>query len=388
MSNSQATYGRLVQGLPTGAPADIPDSIDGVFMSNGLAGDWDTGLGDSRDGPYINRPDEGNTRYSAIAGDASRLPYFSFGGFADQITPGFETYFAPNRQVPSPGMLGSIPSRLASADVWETLLFNPNPAAGDGHRGFGSPPDYVWLDFFTMPVVEPYAISEPFSTAGKINMNFQMVPFTYIERSTALRSALAGSRVAGIHDNAANTFKSGQKAPNGTTMAVFRHRINADETLKQFFARFESGKIFRSATEICSIDLYPIVTAENMPSGSPDQPVYAANRSGIKAWWSNRRLTGDNLREQPYTTLYQNLTTQSNTYTIHVWAQAIQKSVSSSPDEMTASDTVSGEYRVAYSIERFIDPNNPNLPDFALPSSPNTSGFYQFRVNNTKQFAP
>ncbi len=33
-----------------------------------------------------------------------------------------------------------------------------------------------------MPVVEPYPISEPLSTAGRINMNYQIVPFTYINR--------------------------------------------------------------------------------------------------------------------------------------------------------------------------------------------------------------
>jgi hypothetical protein len=94
------------------------------------------------------------------------------------------------------------------------------------------------------------------------------------------------------------------------------------------------------------------------------------------------------MREQPYTNLYQNLTTQSNTYTIHVWSQAIQKSPASPADEMTARDTISGEYRVSYSIERFLDADDPDLPDFAAAGSPSASDFYQFRVNNTKQFVP
>ncbi len=36
--------------------------------------------------------------------------------------------------------------------------------------------DYLLLDLFSMPVVEPYPISEPLSTAGRINMNYQIVP--------------------------------------------------------------------------------------------------------------------------------------------------------------------------------------------------------------------
>lgn len=387
----QDTFGKYVKDIPavvTSAfmPPDVPSSFNGVFNLQGDPGDWDTGVGNSRDGPYINKPDEGDKR---VTGDA----YFDLGGNSNFARSGLDTYFAPNRQVPSPGMLGSLPSRAKAGGPWETLLFNPNPAAGDNHRGFGAgkpngsnPPDYLFLDLFDMPIIEPYAISEPFSTAGKINMNYQLVPFTYITRSTALRAALAANRVTAVHDSFASTYK---KIPPAKSI---RHKINADETLKQFEARFAAGDIFRSAAEICSIDLYPVVTAANRNTGAADNPVYSASRSAIKTWWSSRQLTGDNVREQPYTTLYQNLTTQSNTYTIHVWAQAIQKSPSSPVDEMTSKDTVSGEYRVAYSIERFIDPENPELKkpanDFALSTSPNANGFYQFRVNNTKQFLP
>ena len=46
------------------------------------------------------------------------------------------------------------------------------------------------LDLFTMPVVEPYAISDPFSTDGKVNLNYQIMPFGYLKRSTALRAEL------------------------------------------------------------------------------------------------------------------------------------------------------------------------------------------------------
>jgi hypothetical protein len=42
-----------------------------------------------------------------------------------------------------------------------------------------------------MPVVEPYSISVPLATSGKVNLNCQIAPFTYIRRDTALRGAFA-----------------------------------------------------------------------------------------------------------------------------------------------------------------------------------------------------
>lgn len=49
-----------------------------------------------------------------------------------------------------------------------------------------------------MPVVEPYAISEPLSTAGKINMNYQMLPFTHIRRATAMHAVMKGEIFAAL----------------------------------------------------------------------------------------------------------------------------------------------------------------------------------------------
>ena len=381
-----ADSGQLIPGLPT--PSAKPKiSVfysNGITMANGQPGDWDTGFGDVPDGAYANKPDEGEWRSGTQFTGYNNVPYF-IGSYASAVDLGLSTYFAPNRQVPSPGMLGSLLTRGRSLNgQWQTLLLNPNPAAGSAHPALvsGQPPDCLWLDLFTMPIVEPYAISEPFSNAGKVNMNYQIVPFTYITRNTALQAVFASNRVSAIHNGFAATYKS------ALVNKSIRHTINAGETLKQFDRRFADNAIFRSASEICTLDLYPVVGTRNVPSGAGDQPTYSASGSGIKTWWADRLLTGDNLREQPYTTMYQNLTTQSNTYTIHVWAQAIQKPPGSPVDEMTSRDAVTGEYRVAYAIERFIDPNNPALPDFALAASANTSGFYQFRVNNTKQFQP
>jgi hypothetical protein len=349
----------------------------GVKNAKNSPPDFENGFGDFRDGAYARKPD--GIEYIRASQIGNYTPYY-LGAFGAWGEVGGSTYFAPNRQVPSPGIMGALPSRATDSDgVWETLLFCPNPAAGTTasvHRGFDSPPDYLWMDLFTMPIVEPYAISEPFSTAGKINMNYQIVPFTYVTRNTGLRAVLAANRVSTC------------KAAANTTE---RFQINPDETLKHFQAVFDTTgvakRVFKSPSEICSMWLYPGQTNAPTPpqTSSTDTP---GSNSNIRTWWgygstssTSRVFTGDNLREQPYTALYQNLTTQANTYTVHVYVQALDQTP-------LGKLIVSGEYRGSYALERFLDPKDPRLPDFTSATSPNAMGYYQFRVNNTTQFLP
>jgi hypothetical protein len=100
-------------------------------------------------------------------------------------------------------------------------------------------------------------------------------------------------------------------------------------------------------------------------------------------WWDSYALTGDNLREKPYADLYSRLTTKSNTYTIHVRAQSLQKRPGSKADEWTeGKDIITSEYRGSFSIERFLNPNITSYDE----KDPLTD--YKFRVVDTKQFAP
>jgi uncharacterized protein (TIGR02600 family) len=351
----------------------------GIRNAQGKLPDFETGFGDMPDGAYSRKPDEISIRRIQATQemtDTYGSPYYfyayGYGGGGDDGF-GEDTYFAPNRQVPSPGIMGGLPSRASEAQgAWETLLFCPNPAAGttsSDHRGFVSPPDYLWMDLFTMPIVEPYAISEPFSTAGKINMNYQIVPFTYVTRSTGLRAVLAANRATVIDLSL------------GWSTSLTRYPIHLNETLKQFQAKFDSNQIFKSPSEICSMWLYPGRTFSPTTALVTDT---AGSSSGITAWWyttGDKSGTGDNLREQPYTALYQNLTTQSNTYTVHVYVQALDQPPS-------GKLIITGEYRGSYALERFLDPKDPSLPDFILDPNSNAMGCYQFRVNNTTQFLP
>ena len=336
-------------------------------------GDFDTGVSVAADGPYINKPDEGNMQKRT----ATAIPYFDEAYFATQQG---ATFFSPNRQIPSPGMFGSLSTGVKAGIPWRTLLFRPQP---DHFGAKVSPKDHLMLDFFWMPVVEPYAISDRFSTAGKINMNYQILPFTYIKRSTGLRALFDSEMISAIPVASVGTYKPNIRNSAWSADAAknpsFRLAINPSETLSQFQDRFDSGGIFKSASEICDLHIVPKdFTLSNMKS----------------SFWTTYSLTGDNLRERIYTTLYPRLTTKSNTYTVHFRAQSLKKLPTSAEGTWTeGKDAVTGEYRGSTPIERFIDSNNKDIPDYAgksseIPSLDPLDKFYRWRVVENRQFAP
>ncbi len=340
---------------------DIPIA-NGNSQTNG---DWDTGVSITTDGAYINKADEGNSRGLT----SGKIPYFDDSNVYEA---GGSGYFSPNRQMPSPGMFGSLPTGVIAGQCFRTLLFRPQP----GHFGATAPKDHLLMDLFWMPVVEPYAISEPFSTAGKINMNYQIVPFTYIERSTGLHALLQSERVAAIPASAASTSDSADYK-RGPVSSQFRLPINIQETLTQFQQKFAAGEIFKSATEICDLHIVP-----------QGQTVSSMNGT----FWNTHRLTGENLRERIYTTLYPRLTTKSNTYTVHYRVQALKKIASTPQNQwVEGRDQVLAEYRGSATIERYIDPNDPRLPDFATETDQakaNMDQYYRFRTISSRRFAP
>lgn len=96
-----ATY-NTTPGISTSTTPIVISSINGVKTSGGSPGDWDNGLGNDSDGPWINKADEGEVYAS---GSVLNLPYFATAG---KTTVTGSAFFSPNRQVPSPGMLGSL----------------------------------------------------------------------------------------------------------------------------------------------------------------------------------------------------------------------------------------------------------------------------------------
>ena len=362
---------------------------NGDLIQNDLGGrgDFDNGWGVFGDGPYINFPDEGVTS-SAIG--SNNQPYFTMNNPLVTLGPGF---FSPNRLVPSAGIMGSLPTGVMSGTPWQTLLFRPAALTAAGHAGLANPPDYLLLDFFNMPVVEPYAISEPLSTAGRINMNYQIAPFSYIKRTTAVEAALHTERIIAISNNIyVNTDQKkrrkhwdafnviGTTTPSATAVNMTRFPLNLSTsggTLEGFENRFAANNIFRSAAEICSIPLVPLTTV-----GSPSY-------STMANWWTGYTFTGENSKERPYARIYPKLTTKSNSYTVHYRVQVLKKNPSTAANQWDeGKDTVLSESRGSSLIERYIDPNDPRLPDFATTSGANIDDYYRFRVVQARKFAP
>lgn len=422
------TAGTLVKGFiyARGCPPAVPRGLDGAFLTttgtNVAPGDWDNGVGIIADGPYIRKPDEGNTA------STSGSPYLSRHQFDKEkgVT------FSPHRQIASAVAFGSMPTGLninAAAGVkpWQTLLFCPNPASRTSspsaepteadHPGFGAPRDHLMLDLFWMPATEPYAISEPLSTAGKINMNYQMAPFTHIERTTGIRAVLKSTRLTAISPSSAGgkgtgvTTSSSASGPynkggsdiykqsdaSTTHKYELHYAVNANATLQGFKNRFNTGDIFHSASEICEIFLVP--QRLNGKTYAPDAAVPPTDYNEMTRWWNGNlsdvdamELTGDNSREAPYNHIYPRLTTKSNTFTVHYRVQTLRKARSAAPEEwQEGRDTVASEYRGSTIIERYLDPNERSLAAAMVGAGSfklSWDTYYRIRVIQQKQFVP
>ena len=118
-------------------------------------------------------------------------------------------------------------------------------------------------------------------------------------------------------------------------------------------------------------------------------------------WSATNSLTGDNSRERTYTTLQPRLTTKSNTFTVHYRVQVLKKVPGTSANQwVEGKDIVASEARGSTLIERYVDPNDPDIPDFATRTGGNSSRFpslndrmnidnyYRFRIVQSRKFAP
>lgn len=440
---------------------DVPANIASVALA-AQYGDFDNGPAGSRDGGWINKPDEGNAGVAWFSqnNETRRVPT-AYYQEEDRGADAGSSYMTPNRMMPSPVMFGSLPSRVKGGEPWRTLLFRPNNArvanpgqrhpGGPGYYQGEDPADHYLLDLFWMPVVEPYAISETFSSAGKVNINYQIVPFQHISRSTAVHAALKGELMTAVPtDDGPNYLtypaipanapaRGGEVTRNDQNVGgqdyhfrqpwsdyqnqlyagnrkLWHRQIEVEQrtgalvqgTLSQFESRFRfsanaftpagSLGLFRTASQICEVHMIPrkIEGSPNIDGGDVNQrePYNVLNMTNMNvsqaAFWGRRQLTGDNTIERVYANLYAKITTQSNTFRVFYKAQTIRKARSVSPNEFDPSrDRVASEYRGTTLIERKLDANDPNLPNYTNGGAQTPlDAFYRFRVLETKRFAP
>ena len=443
-----AAFGYLVGGANpivasrygdgSGSRPDIPLGITGVVNADGGAGDWDNGPAFITDGPYCNKPDEGSKRhhhgrnveglqdYAETDQRDMSAPYIGYVFCPTSSALGQTTFFAPNRIIPSAVMFGSLPTGVLRNRPWQTLLFRPATGyfpGGVGHPGSAKwgPPDHLLLDLFWMPVAEPYAISEPFSTAGKINLNAQIAPFTNIRRDTGLRAVMKSVKLAALNpgqrDNEGGEYVNRYKVcgtvgndkwdNGGGRGVVVRRGIDLDATLRQVADRWERNQPFIAASEICDLPLIPADVVA-MPSPVVMQAHRSVGISGttalgefegkLGAFWAEHRLTGDNSLERPYAHIYPRLTTRSNSYTVHLRVQPLPESQRNRTFFLKAEEVQGvGEFRGSFLIERYLDANSAGLVDRAgnpaiLPANGDATGLalgpYRFRVVSSQQFTP
>jgi uncharacterized protein (TIGR02600 family) len=383
-------------------------------------GDFHQGLGNTFDGPHLSKPDEayGNlSRYANIYFPLNRDDDQAFGRGEVNVT----ATFSPNRQIASAVLMGSLPTGVYRQMPWQTLLFNPRPSAGDSHPGFGTGsggdgpearapfselPEHLFLDFFNMPVSEPYPISERFSTAGKINLNYAIMPFSYIERSTGIYAVLQNAKVmavpnAAAEDNRDASYNGWRPLDDNEDASAMRFDINVEETLEGFRRRFEDRRnpdIFRSASEITTIHMVP-QEPDTLRGGfryetpsevyGPEYGTTGLTYDGMDDWWENFQVTGDDSRESVYNQIYPRVTTKSNTFRVHYRVQVLKTPVADPARLEPQRVSVDGELRGSAVIERYLDPNARNIPDYAtsIAETPLQS-FYRWRVVSNQQFKP
>lgn len=346
-------------------PQSISDQLRLDGMKRGQAwpdytGDFDNGSGNSPDGPYTNRPDDGN--WAALP--QNELPYFS----ADKTTQKEETVppvtlsaFSAQRLLPSPVMFGSLPTGTRAQVPWQTLLFRPDPG---NHYGAQEIPDHLFLDLFWSPVLEPEPVSQPLETAGKINLNHQIIPFGHIHRTTALHAAMKAETLMAIPDSAAASYKTGEHQEHS-----FRKYIDATATLQLWQNQvFDQGRVFLTPGEICQ---YPLVPEGEKP-----------DLHSMQSFWAVHRLTGDNSKERPYAYLYSRLTTQSNTFRLHYVVETIKKARSTQAAMFDpAKDQITAREQGSALLRRRLDFQSDKLPDYLTESTPEPlTKYYQWEI--------
>lgn len=351
------------------AKPDLPTGITSL-RGAGWEGDFDNGYGGVIDGGYMGKSDEGAYNWRTLTNEADEVPYFN------RLWKLGDGLFSPLRQMPSAIAFGSLPTGVKrtqeayengnpnQAAPWRTLVFCPNPANPNHFSFQHDPPDHLMLDLFTMPCVEPYAISEPFSTAGRLNMNCQIVPFTHIKRYTPMHAALAAQKIVALPNSAAGIYKT-TPTRNANDTLTTRLAVNIPATLEQWEEKFTNGEIFKSASEICEQFLVPVSATLAQVRGN---------------WWDDYQLTGDNSRERPYATLYPLLTTRSSTFTMHFRTQAIKRLPN-------GAISVLAEKRGSQLFERYLDPNDSKIGKGKIdPNNRSLEPYFGFRTLLTKRF--
>ena len=135
----------------------------------------------------------------------------------------------------------------------------------------------------------------------------------------------------------------------------------------------------------------PGMSSLNIPEPQEGKKIQPRVDQIMDTFWAAHSPTGDNSRERPYSNLYPRLTTKSNTFRIHARVQVVKKARDSDHETFDPDkDAISGEWRGETLLERYNDPNNSGIPDYAKSGNAlnkeNLDRFYQYRILYQKRF--
>jgi hypothetical protein len=211
----------------------------------------------------------------------------------------------------------------------------------------------------------------------------------YLERKTALHGLLKSQKMLMVPNNAPDGGH--RENPLDDRSNRWRYSIDRTKTIELIQNRLTKKGLFKTASELCEIPMVPAPGPGQSVNGLAN-PIANMSDAQWANFWNQYLQTGDNQRERPYVHLYPRVTNRSNVFTVYVRAQSIRKAPGSAVDEFDPrKDQVSSEYRGQTTIERFIDPNDPQLRTYNPASNSNTIGgaadrYYRFRIVNSKQF--
>ena len=226
-----------------------------------------------------------------------------------------------------------VPGNTPKGTPYRALNFAPSTDASQQTAGGTSYPDWAMLDLFTTPAVFQALASTPpnaiqftwgGATAGRINPNVTILPFSSVSRLAPLKSALKGVQVSTSYDAAGNAIT--------TTVdeAALATAINT------YLAGL--GRPFMLPGEICNV---PEVANYLYSGGNPG----AKSRNDLV-----RQIAG-------------NLTTRSNTFSIWAIGQVIKKAAGNTDyGVFQTGDTIVGESKWNVLLERRLDFGADGIP--------------------------
>ncbi|HEY8964920.1 MAG TPA: hypothetical protein VIM58_00650, partial [Candidatus Methylacidiphilales bacterium] len=248
--------------------------------------------------------------------------------------PVLDTSLPKSQRIPGVGVLQNIRTGLMPdidttnlpvdqqhGTPWRTLDLGTNQVTAGGVRY----PDWAMLDLFTVPATlqasaqsgAPPPVRELTwggSTAGRVNPNGSVVAPWGIGRSVPLSAVLLGMNYA---DNRGVTNSLSASAVQKLVAGITNY--------------IAANGPFRTAAEVANV---PAVAAYTQDSGRND---VAKQLAGL-------------------------LTTRSSVFSVWVVGQSVQKSVKNTQyGQVEPGDSITGESRVRYVVERYLDPGADGL---------------------------